>query len=692
MLKDFKDVKLIELLFPFGFLIILLLNGCMVNSSKKEKIYPVIPVPKEFHLQKGSFAFQDTLILYTHSKVLEPLYDVLKQEFKCLYLTEVIHDTNLESADIILQIDTSLDKERYRATVNKNIKVTGGSYRAVAMGTISVLQSITEKQDKKTIPRGVINDSPDLPFRGLLVDVARKKHHLSVLKQIVSMCRWYKINYLHLHLTDDNHFRFPSEAYPQLTSDEFHYSKNELVELIEFANERGVEIIPELEVPGHAGRFIEKMPDIFGFRNKKLNRNTINMTSEEIFPVLDTLVGEIAEVFHSSQYMHIGGDEPDFSKMDEDPEVQQYLKSKKLRSVEELYWSFINRMNAFVKKRNKQSIVWEGFSKEGNHTVSKDIMVMAWETMYQLPEDLLDAGFDIVNVSWKPLYVVNTRKWDPLEIYDWNVYQWQNWLPEAPSYHPIQIDEHPNVRGGSMASWDQPEYIEISSLRKRVPAMVERVWNKNKIVSGEEFLQILHQLDTKLSNYLSPIKVQAFGLSYPDIVDGRKEEQTWFSDTLKLKLKAPQNLVIRYTTDGKHVSHSSWLYSDELLFSESTTLRYRAYTSEEEPVGVGHEILKYYELHPLSIKFESDSLIGEDDRWERLDSWNFPFDDSLKIHISAKRLGVIKFVIGQHNLTASSPDYKEPIIISDDVEVKAGLFVGDTLIGKTWSQNFKRNR
>ena len=684
-----QDFNMTKLFFLSGFLIILLTNGCMENSSNKGKIDPIIPVPKESHFQEGSFGFQDTLILYTGSKALKPLYDVLRQEFKSLYRTEVIRGSNPDDADLLLQLDRDLNDRAYRIDIGDKIKVTGATYDAVAMGTVSVLQSISDHRDNKTVRRGSIYDYPDLPFRGLMIDVARKKHSITTLKQIISLCRWYKVKYLQLHLTDDNAFRFPSDSYPQLTTEGFHYTKKELTELVEFANARGVELIPELDVPGHSHQLIEKMPKTFGFRNQELNRNTINMTREEIYPVLDSLIREIAAVFPSSEYIHIGGDEPNFSGMNEYPKVAQYLKSNDYNSIEELYWHFINRMNAIVKEQGKRTIVWEGFSKEGNAVVSKDITVMAWETMYQLPSDLLDAGYEIINVSWKPLYVVNNRKWDPLEIYNWNVYQWQNWLPKAPSYDTIQVDEHQNVRGGSMASWDQPEYTEISSLRKRLPAMVERIWNKKRVVTDEEFLQALNQLDTKLEDYFSPTEVRASGLTYPDIEDGRRDEQIWFSDTLRLVLNAPHDLVVRYTTDGRPVSQSSSVYRDTLLFSETTTLRYRAYTSEGEPVG--HEILSYYELHPLEVRFEGENLMKEEELWERVESWRFPFSDRLKIHISTPQEGVIRFEKGSE-LTANSPVYEGPITIRDDVFIKAGLFREDSLVGKTWNQHFKKKQ
>ncbi|NJN28716.1 MAG: family 20 glycosylhydrolase [Cyclobacteriaceae bacterium] len=637
-------------------------------------------------MESASLSLPDSLYIFIGSEALNPLFTVLKVECKSLYQTELIRSTQSTEAVIVLSIDDSLPHDAYRIHIDDHIEIKGGSYQAVAMGSISLLQSINQENGATSILKGTIHDYPDLPFRGLLVDLARRKHRLPVLKQIVSLCRWYKVSHLHLHLTDDYAFRFPSDAYPQLITREFYYKKEELAELIAFANARGVEIIPELEVPGHAGEFIRKMPEIFAFDDEKLNRNTINMANDEIYTVLDTLIGEIAEVFYSSPYMHIGGDEPDFSAMADDPQMQQYLKEKNLDSVEALYWHFINQMHQFVAKRGKQTIVWEGFAKEGNKVISKDIIVMAWETMYQLPSELLDAGFKMINVSWKPLYVVNSRKWEARDIYHWNVYQWQNWLPEAPSYDTIQIDAHEHILGASMASWDQPEYAEISSLRRRIPAMTERVWNVERELSTDEFEKSLERLDIKLSDYFSPVQLQASGLRFPQILDGRRDEQIWFDDTLKLHLHTPANVAVRFTSDGKPVSASSPVYEDTLRFWQSTTLRYQAFTALGEPVG--HEILTYYELHPLRVTFSGENLIGEDERWERVDSWRFPFYQGLNLHITAARPGIIRVEMGENDLNANSPVYQEAMKIEKDAVVKAGLFNGDSLIGHIWSEHF----
>lgn len=666
------------------------LAGCSQTGITKtdEVLAPaIVPVPKVYEAANGSLKLPETILFYAAQEELSPLYEVLREELKSLYQVNLQQADQRSEAHISLLLEPTYQQEEYQVLVGEHVNVTGGSYRAVAMGTVSALQSIRQEQNVLYLQKGLVRDLPDAAFRGLMIDVARQQHEVEVLKQLVSLCRWYKVNYLQLHLTDEKYFTFPSGAYPQLMGQGFHFTREELTDLVAFADARGVELIPELEVPGHAGQFVEQMPELFGFSNKALNKYTINMAREGIYPVLDKLIEEIATVFHSSRYIHIGGDEASFKGMDQDPEMKKYLQEKGLASVEELYWQFLNRMNESVKKQGKKTIVWEGFSKEANPVISKDITVMAWETMYQLPQDLLHAGFDIINVSWKPLYVVNDKKWSTEDIYNWNVYNWQNWVKQIPSYTPIQLEEHPHVMGASMASWDQPAHVEVSSLRMRLPAMVEKVWNKQQSMPFADFHTKLQQLDHKLDRFFSPVTIQEEGLRYPEINDGRKQEQTWFGDTLYAKLTAPAAYTIRYTTDGTKVTASSAAYTKPIVLGKTTTLKYRAYTGTG--AAVGHEILKYYELHPLDVTLTGETTVDLDTLWEEGPAWYIPMADSMQIHIAPLRAGEVRYVMGDLPLTNRSTLYKGPLMVKENTLVKAGLFVDDTLTGKPWIQHFR---
>lgn len=670
-----------------GIVIIQVFNTCHADNSDESQLVAILPVPKNVKLESERLCFSGTIYFYSANKELDTLYSVLKEDLMVVGDINLTKTTDHDAPGILIGIDSSLKGEEYQVKIDNQIIITGGTYNAVAMGTATIMQMLQLDEKNCCWQKGTIRDYPDLHFRGLLIDVARRKHDLANLKNIVRLCRWYKINYLQLHLTDHESFTFPSEIYPQLVTDESHFTESELSDLVNYAHIRGVEIIPELEAPGHAAQMIEKMPKVFGFTDKALNKGTLNMARDTVYSALDTLIGEVARIFKYSEYIHIGGDETDFSDMENNVEVADYLQKRGVSTMEELYWQFINRMSGFVKKRGRKTMVWEGFSKKGNNVVDKDILVMAWETKYQLPQDLLDGGYKILNVSWKPLYVANEKKWSPRDIYNWSILDWKNWVPEMPSFTPIKISANPNILGGFMASWLQPQYTEMTSLRTRVPAMVDRVWNLKKKVTDSIFLTLLRQTDTLLSPFLSPVKLTAKGLTYPGLKDGQYDEQTWFTDTATISLRAFPDYVIHYSLDGSPVDANSAIYDSPLNLLGSHELRYRAY-NKDKPVGP--EQLEYYELHPLLVNMDGNFSIPPDQLWETTRAWIIGFRDSVNITFAAKRKGIIRYMLGDKELTGRSPIYTQPFSVKDTVEVKAGLFGYEGLIGKPWIQQFRK--
>lgn len=435
----------------------------------------LLPAPRSVEGTGGTLALPDTLACGVADERLRPLIPVIDYEYRMLTGGRVVAAG--AGAPCRLSLDASLTDEEYRLEIDDAVDVTGGSYRAVAMGTVTLMQMLRTDAGAAALPTGTIRDRPDRGYRGLLIDLARQWHDVPVIEQVILLARWYKINHLQLHLTDDPLFTFPTGSFPQLPTPGRHYTKEQLRRLDEFARDRGVTLVPEIDVPGHAGQFVARMPELFGIRDRERNRGTLNMGREQVYEALDTILGEVAEVFRTSPYIHIGADEANFQHHADDPDVQRYLAEHGLVDVDELYRHFLVRMNEIVKRHGKQTIVWEGFHREGEVEIPRDVVVMAWETLYQLPQDLLADGYTLINVSWKPLYVAGSRKWEPEYIYDWNLWRWENWLPAAPSYAPIQLEPTEQVIGASMASWDQPQHLEILTLRRRLPAMSERVWS-----------------------------------------------------------------------------------------------------------------------------------------------------------------------------------------------------------------------
>lgn len=648
---------------------------------------PVVPQPKEI-VFNGSTVFADsTITIFWDKPQISKLYGVLQEEINALTNHTITRSNLKDSSTVVLDIIDTMAAEEYHIDFDASVRISSGSYKGLAMATVTFLQAVQIKGRRLCWLTGDIHDFPDFGFRGLLLDVARNKHSLESIKTILTLCRWYKINYLQLHLTDDQSFTFPSEAYPELATSHWSYTREELQDLVTFATNRGIEIIPEFELPGHAGQLIKKMPEVFGFTDPTLNRSTVNMANDKLYVAADILYQEIADIFPTSNYIHIGGDEANFRGMEDNTEIQNYLKQNNLQTIEELYWHFINRMHEGVKKAGKKTIVWEGFAKEGNHIIDKDITVMAWETLYQLPQDILDAGFKTLNVSWKPLYVVNERKWEPEDIFNWNIFRWENFWQVAPSFNPIQLDEHPGIIGAMMASWEQPEHVQLSSLRHRIPALIEESWGHSKKIPFSNFKTNLTQTDNRLSGLLTPIKMEVDGLTHPEINDGRKNEQDWFGNEITVTLRTDDDLDIKYTLDSSKVNLNSNKYYDPLILDKTSYLRYRAFRKNKP---IGREMLDYFELKPLKVDVKGDFDIPLDQLWTTTNKHTVKFYSFARISVTPLSEGIIRYAFEDSTLNENATEYQKPIVINNQTIIKIGLFRDHKLIGEPWIQKFEK--
>lgn len=237
-----------------------------------------------------------------------------------------------------------------------------------------------------------------------------------------------------------------------------------------------------------------------------------------------------------------------------------------------------------------------------------------------------------------------------------------------------------------MASWDQPAYTEVSSLRKRIPAFMEEVWNHGNKLPLQTFIKRLAKTDLLLNKYLSPVEMETEGLSFPEHEDGHQDEQTWFDDEVVISLSASPAYEIRYSTEGSPVTLDSPEYHKPLIFKETTDLRYRAFRNSE-PIGL--EMLEHFELHPLTVKLTGEFAIPPEDRWDTPQLHIISLKGPLTIEISASRKGEIKYVLGHEKLDNTAQTYTAPISLKKDALVKAGLFVNGEQVGETWKQNFR---
>ena len=227
--------------------------------------------------------------------------------------------------------------------------------------------------------------------------------------------------------------------------------------------------------------------------------------------------------------------------------TKSVIKAHNVPDAGALYDHFIVRMNEIVRKHGKQTLVWEGFQGKGseNCIIPDNVIVFAWETMYQTPQSLLANGYTLVNAAWRPLYIVGDESRDPETIYQWNPLLWKNHFRHAPSFIPIQL--HPDtvlpdgtrigrkVIGANMSVWEQKEDTEeIPFLRQRLPAMSERIWNPAAGRDLTDFRERLLPLDAKVAHLMAPIRFTFAGLTDPN---ARKPShaESWHNRPLQIR-------------------------------------------------------------------------------------------------------------------------------------------------------------
>ncbi|MGN6494356.1 MAG: family 20 glycosylhydrolase [Agriterribacter sp.] len=551
----------------------------------------VIPLPKQVTGLMGKTSAFPSLQYWLDDKTIQPAIDGFKDQLSKLSFIAVRESRSAAAANMQVSIDKALNENQYSINIQQSIVVKGGSYQAVAWAMASLLQMASVKNKTLVWQQLRINDQPDLAYRGLLVDVARQWHEASTLRTIVDICGFYKIPYLQLHLTDDQSFTFPSKAFPQLATPGRHYTEKELNDLVSYAHARGVSIVPEMDLPGHSTAMRRAMPELFGNADLRV----IDLNKPQVYEAVKTLTKEMSDIFHTSPYIHIGADECNFELFEKLPATQNTIKQKGYNNVHDILLEYIIEMNEYVKSLGKKTLMWESFKGKGTPylTVPDDILIFAWETLYQRPDSLLDNGYTIMNASWKPLYITPGYRWGAKFIYDqWNISKWENWWDAAPSYHAIQLPDNNRIIGAQYCSWEMANYMEVPEILARMPAYSEKIWNKSTKLAYKAFDKNSVLLNQKLQRLLYAGDLTVTGVLKQVEHEIEYLENT-FTDFVRLDLRnLPAGYFATFTTNGARPRASSSRFRPALQFDSSVNLQFAIFNAAQEEIGYYHNQFK----------------------------------------------------------------------------------------------------
>ncbi|MBO6795020.1 MAG: beta-N-acetylhexosaminidase [Balneolaceae bacterium] len=349
------------------FLSVVLIISCSssnVTSVKNIDLNSSPLIPKPLHVTSASGEFQ------LNNKLVIQLDDS-QSELRSIgeYLVNKINDRtglvpSIKSNEIgpssiyfILKILDSDNPEAYELDITQNaVYLSANTFEGAFRGAQTILQLIDNNEDRQwVIPAGQIIDEPQFSYRGTMLDVSRHFFGVDYLKKYIDILAYYKINHFHLHLSDDQGWRIEIKSWPLLTeiggSTEVgggpggFYTQEEFREIVEFAADRYITIVPEIDMPGHSNAATASYPILNGngitpelYTGKKVGFSTFDTRSDTVYQFVDDVIREISAI-SPGPYFHIGGDESHVTE-DED------------------YVYFINRVEKIVQKYGKQMIGW----------------------------------------------------------------------------------------------------------------------------------------------------------------------------------------------------------------------------------------------------------------------------------------------------------------------------------------------
>ena len=352
-------------------------------------------------------------------------------------------------------------------------------------GLETFLQLLDGDRGGYFLPLAQIQDKPRFPWRGLLIDVCRHWQPMEVVKRNIDGMAAVKLNVLHLHLTENQGFRIESRRYPklhQMGSDGLYYTQEQMRELIAYARDRGIRIIPEFDIPGHTTAWFVGHPELASApgpyqieRTYGVFDPSIDPTREEVYKFLDRFLGEMAALFPDA-YMHIGGDEVTGKHWRLNPQIQAFMQKKGLQDNHALQAYFNQRVSQILQKYGKKMVGWDEIL---HPDLPKNIVIQSWRGQKSLAEGAKQGYTGILSSG----------------------YYLDHLYPAAMVYavDPVRADsgltpeEEARILGGEACMWAEyvsPENID-SRIWPRMAAIAERFWSPRSVTDVDDMYRRL---------------------------------------------------------------------------------------------------------------------------------------------------------------------------------------------------------
>lgn len=482
------------------YIFIVLLSTILANAQVKTNDLNLMPWPQSISATNGTFAltknFKVNITGNPNPRIFARTTQFLRRLdgrtglfFNQGFVTKI---NEFPSAQLQINCTQSgkigiNEDESYQLEIKSDKIIINAPSDLGAMHALeTVLQLLQNNSNSYYFPTVSISDYPRFTWRGLMIDAARHFQPIDVIKRNLDAMAAMKMNVFHWHLTDDQGWRIELKNHPKLTqlaSDGNYYTQEEIKNIVKYADERGILVVPEIDVPGHASAILTAYPEVGSKLNPDKNTYAIERNSGIFTPTLDPsnpktyqllseIFDEVCPLF-SGNYFHIGGDENEGKDWDSNPKIQEFKKKNKLETNHELQTYFTMQLIPMLKKHNKTLMGWEEIRTKN---LSKDAIIHSWKGT----NEGVPTGQSLTNTIKEGYKTVLSNGYYidlmlPVESHYLN--------DPMPKNTILTAEEKARILGGEAPMWSElvtPTTID-SRIWPRTAAIAERFWSDEKV-------------------------------------------------------------------------------------------------------------------------------------------------------------------------------------------------------------------
>ena len=641
----------------FNTLIILALISISCSNNELKKCNTnIIPLPKEMIIENGTFELNKSI-----SIEYDDLFNIEGEFLERILSDQFKLDTGQNGKVLSLKKMNNYIKEGYQLKVNRNdISIEASSREGIFYGiqTLIQLMELNKYENDIELPTCKINDSPSFKHRGMLLDCCRHFFDKKVIKKYIDLLAQYKMNKLHWHLTEDQGWRIEIDKYPKLTSigsqrkDSSgvyggYYTKEDIKEIVDYAKNKHIEVIPEIEFPGHSQAAIAAYPQL-SCTGKPIDvatewgvfKDIYCAGNDSVFTFMEDVLSEVIELFPSS-FIHIGGDEAPKTRWENCPKCQKRMIEENLKDEHELQSYFIKRIEKYLNSRGKTLIGWDEILEGG---LAKNAVVQSWRGMNGGIEAAKHGNKVIMSPTSHAYFDYSIKSTDMKQVYHFDPI-------------PTELDsiQKQLVLGGECNLWSEhiPDEKKLDEMVfPRMLAMSEVLWSYPKERNYDTFLARADNHAHLLRSYAVNVGLDAFPCQISTFKDtsnkakisiqpGRQDLQfkyQWGMDSLMLPMDSSLNMPINRS--GLLIIQAT---KDNNLYGETVQQQIQLHKGLFNKVSYSSNYSSYYQANGESSLTDGQlgSLDFRDGDWQGF--WDTKIDltidlereipfDSLNVH------------------------------------------------------------